>query len=570
MKTSRSLSTFAIVLAASGIWAGCSSDAGDDAESAEEAATAGKPVCTVFSETLQRDLTKEEVSKLNDPVAKLILSGGTCPTSFQEIQAKLRKVDAKNCKDDPAAGPAGVSTRFVSNRSQLTGKADDYRAVITRACNGRQENELFMSLFGISAGDAELPGDLELIGQDKTKGVFDYYAREDNKWKFFGNSEDLVGDGYNCTADGACVPKAAAKTRCASCHVGGGLIMKELNSPWTNWADTGPTPGTDELFKKHVKLVGQETNGDELEGLVTGGNRDTWVPHRVEFLKGKGTAELLRPLFCTTDINLQAGNGSANQDFFLDPEWDFVQVNASTSVSPSVSISFDAATYAAQLATNGQFIADGNARSCNPLNPASCSPLKKGTKKLQDTVSGFMYPERSAIDALYVRQLVTAKIIDEDFVKDVLAIDFTRPIFSPTRCGLLQFAPTLTAAKMTPAGIRDGFKASLAGKPGAAAELLKSVSDTKDLKAHADAVKKFADACNARNTSDPKKLTADVLAVASHLRAAMRRTKANLSNNASSIQPGQGVIEFAETLPVDGLREDGLALDPVTCERTLK
>lgn len=50
----------------------------------------------------------------------------------------------------------------------------------------------------------------------------------------------------------------------------------------------------------------------------------------------------------------------------------------------------------------------------------------------------------------------------------------------------------------------------------------------------------------------------------------MRRTKANLSNNAASIQPGQGVIEFAETLPVDTLKEDGLALDPVTCERTLK
>ena len=47
---------------------------------------------------------------------------------------------------------------------------------------------MFMSLFGISAGAQELPGDLELIAQDKTKGVYDFYAREDDKWKFFGNS----------------------------------------------------------------------------------------------------------------------------------------------------------------------------------------------------------------------------------------------------------------------------------------------------------------------------------------------------------------------------------------------
>ncbi len=570
MKTLRQYSTLALAIAATAIWAGCSSHATDGADSNEEAQTAGVPVCDVFAEKLGRNLTKDELTKLNDPVAKLILSGGTCPKSFQEIQAKLRQVDTNNCKDDPAAGPAGTQTRFVSNRSQLTGQGDDYRAVVTRACDGRNENELFMSLFGIQADATALPGDLELIAQDKTKGVYDFYAHEDNKWKFFGNSEDLVGDGYNCSADGACVPKAAAKTRCASCHVGGGLVMKELNSPWTNWSDTGPTPGTDQLFKTHVKLLGGETNGDALEGLVTGGNRDVWVPHRVEFLKGKGTAELLRPLFCTTDINLQAGNGSANQDFFLDPEWSSVQVDAQTSINPSLRVTFDNTIYQAQLVTNGQFIADGEGRTCEPLNPASCSPLKKGGKGLVDTVSGFMYPERSAIDALYVRQLVTNKVIDEDFLHDVLAIDFTRPIFSPTRCGLLQFAPTLTAANMTPDGIRNAFKTSLAGKPGAAADLAKSLADTKDLKSHGDAVDTFAKACTARSTADAKGFTADVLAVASHLRSAMRRTKANLSNNPSKIQPGQGVIEFAETLPVDGLKESALALDPVTCARTLK
>jgi hypothetical protein len=80
-----------------------------------------------------------------------------------------------------------------------------------------------------------LPNDFETIGKDKVTGAFNYYAREDSTWKFFGNSLDLIGDGYDCNANGACTPKAAAKTRCAGCHVGGGLIMKELNSPWVHW-----------------------------------------------------------------------------------------------------------------------------------------------------------------------------------------------------------------------------------------------------------------------------------------------------------------------------------------------
>lgn len=170
----------------------------------------------------------------------------------------------------------------------------------------------------------------------------------------------------------------------------------------------------------------------------------------------------------------------------------------------------------------------------------------------------------------WIEATVKSKVIDEDFVHDVLAIDFTRPIFSPTRCDLLAFAPRLSAAEMTPAAIRDGFKASLANKPGAAADLARSLQDPKDLKAHAEAVDGFAKACTARASADAPGMIADILAYASHVRRATRRTKANLSNNPSSIQPGQGIIEFPETLPLDTLEEDGLALDPTTCKRTLR
>src|SRR5262249_45093273 len=149
------------------------------------------------------------------------------------------------------------------DRSQLIERPDTYRAVITRACQKRNDNELLLSVFGISTQtnasgivtSVDVPDDtVELIGERKTapdaqgisSGVFNFYAREDNQWKYFGSSTDLLSQGYDCNADGACIPKAASTQRCAACHVGGGLNMKELESPWTSWE------GGQNTFGKHA------------------------------------------------------------------------------------------------------------------------------------------------------------------------------------------------------------------------------------------------------------------------------------------------------------------------------
>ena len=394
-------------------------------------------------------------------------------------------------------------------------------------------------MFGIGTADQALPQDVEMIGEDKTKGVFDFYAREEGQWKFFGSSIDLINDGYNCDAKtGACEPKAAAKTRCASCHVGGGLIMKELNSPWVNWEGDTQTPGLDQMFAKHGDILGGRGDGIDLENKVTAANQGDWVPKRIEFLKTKGAAELLRPLFCTMDINLQSGQTQASSDFFLDPTWGNFD-----------SINLDQKLYAAAITANKQQIVDGRGKQ-----------LKSSKGNVVDTFFAFTYPERSQLDKDYVQGLVDNKIIDDDFAKDVLAIDFTRPIYSATRCNLLEFAPTLAAAKLTPAGIRDGFKASLAGKPGAAVELLKSLGDTKDAKAHTDAANKFTKACAARPAKD---MITDITIRASQLRNIVKSVKSTGGG-----QAGQGIIEFPETLATDSVAKGDTAFDPVTC--TLK
>ena len=512
-------------------------------------------------------MTTEELAKLDDPIAAFALAGADCPKGFEEITAKLKKTDTVGCNGSASPAPsgsgsggsssgeggappagsaapsgndnAGISTRFVSETSQVEGKGDSYRAVVARQCNGRQDHELLISLFGIGA-DGQLPNDFEAIGKDKTSGVFNYYAREDNTWKFFGSSLDLISDGYDCNANGACTPKAASKTRCAGCHVGGGLIMKELNSPWVHWEGDTQTPGLEGLFSASPNLLGSRGSGVDMESKVNNGNT-SYVPKRIAFLKTKSVAEVLRPLFCTMDINLQSAGGtsvptSIRNEVFLDPAWQSFD-------SPPI----NAADYTALVAQFKQRIA-GNGG--NQLKD-------KAGKPVDDTFFKFTFPERSAIDVTYVQQLVATKVVDDDFVKDVLDIDFTRPIFSPTRCGLLKFAPTLAADKMTPDAIRDGFKTALAADTSAAGKkLAANLAAAGDAAAHKAEVDKYLTACKAR---DKKAFLTDVFAFVAHQRKAAR---ANVANSR------QGIIEFSETMVTDDIPDTTKALDPVDC--TLK
>ena len=565
----------ALILAGS---AACSSSPADEGEAGEAAITSTP--CQIMNVKAGRPMTKQELSKLNDPIAAFALAGAGCPTDFKSLTAKLKKTDTVGCPADgssgslggsdgggsssssggsdggsagnsgeggpdivqppPGSSAAGISTRFVSETSQVEGKGDSYRAVVARQCGGRADHELLISLFGIGA-DGALPANFETIGKDKVTGVFNYYAREDNTWKFFGNSLDLISDGYDCNANGACTPKAAAKTRCAGCHVGGGLIMKELNSPWVHWEGDTTTPGLDTLFSgANASLLGTRGSGIDMESKVSDGNT-AYTPKRIAFLKTKGVAEVLRPLFCTMDINLQSAGGtdaptSIRNEALLDPAWQSFD-------SPPI----NAADYTALVAQFKQRIA------------SSKGAQRKDTdgKPVDDTFFKFTFPERSQLDGLYVQELIAENIVDDDFVKDVLSVDFTRPIFSAARCGLLKFAPTLAADKMTAGAIRDGFKAALAADTsGPAKKLAANLAAVGDAAAHTADVNKYLTACKAR---DKKAFLTDVFAFVAHQRRAAR---ANVANSR------QGIIEFTESMVVDDIADTTKALDPIDC--TLK
>jgi hypothetical protein len=316
--------------------------------------------------------------------------------------------------------------------------------------------------------------------------------------------------------------------------------MKELESPWVNWEGARNTPGAKDLIAKNPDLFGRQGDGIDLESSVERGNREDWIPARVALLKSKGLKEILRPLFCTVDMNLASrSQGPATRDLLVDRTF--------IGGSPG---SVDKTVYLKAIADAGQKMIDG--RTGDQLIGS------KDGKALVDTVFGFTFPMRSTQDSDYTTELQNEQIVDIDVVKDILSIDFTRPIYSPTRCALLDQVPDLAPADMQFDKVRTALVTAFDGQQDPlAVELVASLKDEGDAANHDFAVKQFLSACAARGKSEPAAYAADLVRWGSHLRKAAKRAR-NEQNG--------GIIEFAETLPDDDLPEPSTGFDRATCK----
>lgn len=462
-----------------------------------------------------------DLAALKDPIAELVLkSGDSCPTDFPGVMAKLRETDASGCE----GVRDGIGTMVVSEEAQVTGTFGFARAVTTRTCNDREEHDIFFSILGPSP--SALPGDVEVMAFDTAARVYNYYTLERGEWEFHGNSIDLVTTGTQ---------------RCAECHTGGGPIMKELDTPWLHWEGHENIPGARDLIDAHDDL-GFKDDGANMELLVKEGNRE-WNGARLAHLRDNGSvADLLRPLFCTVEVNLDNGadffSSAAGtvgdgddlrdipSDFLVDPQWSLFG-----------GIDMDAAVYEQAIKDAGQKLSSFNGQMTDrDGNPAI------------DTIFDFVFPERAFADNDFVGKLRDQGIVDDDFIRDVLVVDFTRPIFSDERCGLLDFAPELDPADRTAEKIRQGFIDNLQGQSGAAGELLANLQAAGDSATHKTTVEGWVQTCNAR---DKAAMMADVMKIASQRR---------------NIARGLNVFEFPGTMPTDTLSvSESAKFNPETC-----
>ncbi len=475
----------------------------------------------------------------------------TCPVDMPAIMAKLEKTDKDNCN--------GVTTQVVSETAaKLGADGADYRAVTTRDCGNRGQFGLMFSSFGFSGDPSQKgtgihitenahPGGLEVIAFDEVDGVFNFYKEIDGKMGFFGSSIDFV-------AAGPGGPGLTSTRGCANCHPGGGVNMKELDSPWTHWSQEDNIVGADVLVASRTAFMGTLTSGANMQFSVTQPGNDKWNASKAKFLSTVTTTDLQSARRTLKDDTMSAGQKAdlnrrqlkkklnATQ-LMLEPLFCTVQVNINNSAAlvftstrsgmSGPSPSFDSADVDAALAAIGSQVPGvGGAELTTPL----------------------MAFQVSHEDESYVNALVALAVIDAAFVQDVLMVDFTRPVFSDDRCALLALVPDLAPAERTASKIRDAVSAAIeaespaAGSP--AAQLLAHLKDANQ-DGHAATLATYTAACNGR---EPKTLLRDVLKVRS-----LHRQLAFSDDNKLDDAGGAGlhpfaVFEFAQTMAADNVR----------------
>lgn len=492
------------------------------------------------------------LSDLHDPVARLLLTDG-CPGDLAAVAKKLERVDGTGCDGDLFAADR---TTMISEIAQLRGEpsgdlegctatpAAFYRGVVQRACGGRAAWELSLSVGPLGTVPDELPTDLEAIAWDPTRRELAFYTLEAGTWRFFGHSSDMLEG-----------PGESGERRCAACHPAGGLVMKELAPPWLYWEGRLTTPGVDAILSAHEvlgsrtagKVIDFRPAGKELEESITAANA-AWVRTKVEQLRSAGTTrELLRPLFCTVELNLGAASDTATPTTATATattggEEGSLEIPGALVFDPRLVVParlpLPLPDYHAAIAAAGQRME----WSCGAkLTGAQARPVV-------DTPFDLAFPHRAVIDAQHVDELVRTGVIDDDLATAVLGVDATRPIFSAKRCGLLEHVPELPPADRNAAEIRAAIEAVLVklgpGDP-VAVELAANLQSPRGVKARVAA---FMDACGRRPSAE---LARDVVAWASWLRERARQ---------------EAVLEFRESLPVDDLAvPDGTHFDLATC-----
>lgn len=435
----------------------------------------------------------------------------TCPVDMPGIMAKLEKVDTKNCN--------GISTRVVSeNAARLGATKADYRAVTSRDCDGRGDFGLLFSSFGFSGAASAKgsgshisedghPGEVEVIAFDDVDGVFNYYKEVGGQMTFFGSSIDFV-------AAGPGGPGLTSTRGCANCHSPGGLNMKELESPWTHWSQEDDIKGSDTLVEKRAAYMGSLNSGADMQLSVTQPGNDKWNKSKAKFLSTITTASLQKARTALKEDTMTAAEKSdikrrglskdlTATQLMLEPLFCTLQINLNNSGGGSQIPSMLFAT-----TRSGMSGISGKSFSKAELD-AGLAAINSSV----DGVSGrelttpFMVLERSHEEESYLNELVALKVLDQQLISDVLMVDFTRPVLSDDRCGLLSFVPDLAPADRKMAKIRDAIikelekQTPVAGSP--AAQLLSHLKASKSSKPkdHDATLTAFGAKCEARTAA---------------------------------------------------------------------
>jgi hypothetical protein len=325
---------------------------------------------------------------------------------------------------------------------------------------------------------------VEVIAWDPTKQLFNFYELVEDggpqraSWFYRGDSRLILEDiQFLYLQRPAGQRPFREQLRCSGCHVNGGLLQKELTAPHNDWwMKAHPLPlGNLALDASVTKIFQNLVDANALTTLVQAASRRLAAsPAYRQALQSRTMQEQLRPLFCPVEVNIESDRNPFDEHkpevhiptgFFADPRLG------------TVSVAIPRRNYEQALQEH---------RSHMPKLP---EPGRA------DADHAWLAPVKAHSDIVMTEALVEMGGVDNEFVIDVLAVDFTNPLFSAARCGLLTLVPTAGGADFLPR-----FQAALTTSAAPAAkQLLENLTDPKrDTHFHRQQVHGYLEACQQR------------------------------------------------------------------------
>jgi hypothetical protein len=262
-------------------------------------------------------------------------------------------------------------------------------------------------------------------------------------------------------------------------------------------------------------------------------------------------ANLFRPIFCTSELNIEGPSLTLQPDA-LDPQGLFFHplLIDNTIESPFL-LDLPGLLMKMSPTTLTEVARDARQKIVDDQGRVIATDTDKDNGAFAFAIGSFM-------DQVLAKAVLDRGLVDGDLGRAVLMVDFTRPFFSAARCGLLEkLAPVLDAL---PANQRDahGIRAAItkALDPNAApGSPVRQLADNlkQDVQAFNRRGDAFVAACNAR-AADPaqqRQYHQDLQAVFHLNRERARKEK---------------VMASAATLPRDEMVvRDDAHMDPETC-----
>jgi hypothetical protein len=388
-----------------------------------------------------------------DPVVRVLAAQSACPKNAAEWVDALKRAGAR-------MEPTMVN--FVGFHNPDAGAFFIFEIVSSDSAAPSNlailRGDLLFGHFTTTSGDRLVSQKsglaIELIAWDPGKQFYNFYELDGGKWFYRGDSKDILDNIELLHRQrNASASPFGNGLRCAGCHVNGGLLQKELAAPHNDWFVQDrrlPLGGLKPDSFVSGKLADMKDAGELSKQVAASARRLADSPGYRKVLAARSMQERLRPLFCPLELNIESDSQPLDDRkptlripsaFFADPRLGAADISVARQ-------HYDAALQ--------------KLRSRLPETPGRV-----------DADHGWLTPVKAHSDIVAVDALVEQGVVDKEFVADVLAVDFTNPVFSKTRCGLLKVVPDKGGADFV-ARFQDALRGASA--PGAA-ELLANLSD---------------------------------------------------------------------------------------------